>query len=112
MVIHWLQSAELIVKTVQGSDDHICLHACQDGDERLRYDSEQLDYRAYLLRRLRIPSGVVFGQGLVDMALIQGTPDVDSAVMQRLQSMSLAELEHLFLEFYQELQAVRQLPSE
>ncbi|CAL8466601.1 g6137 [Coccomyxa elongata] len=66
-------------------------------------DEGKARYRDYLLRRLRVPAGVVFGHGLVDLALIQGSEEVDSAVMQRLQANSLAELEHLFLEFYQEL---------
>jgi hypothetical protein len=78
----------------------------QGGSERQQFDSEQARYRAYLLQRLRVPSGVVFGHGLVDMALLQGAPDADSAAMQRLNSMSLAELEQFFLEFYHELQAV------
>jgi len=66
-------------------------------------DQGQLTYRDYLMRRLRVPAGVVFGHGLMDLALIHGSEEVDSAVMQRLQANSLAELEHLFLEFYQEL---------
>ncbi len=69
-------------------------------------DESKARYRDYLLRRLRVPAGVVFGHGLVDLALIQGSEEVDSAVMQRLQANSLAELEHLFLEFYQELMLV------
>lgn len=66
-------------------------------------DQDQLNYRDYLMRRLRVPAGVVFGHGLMDLALIHESEEVDSAIMQRLQANSLAELEHLFLEFYQEL---------
>lgn len=74
-------------------------------------DEEKTRYREYLLRRLRVPAGVVFGHGLVDLAVIQGSEEVDSAVMQRLQANSLAELEHLFLEFYQELMVVSAVPT-
>ena len=37
---------------------------------------------------------------------MQQEQDFDGAVMERLRSYSLAELEHLFLEFYVELTAV------
>lgn len=78
----------------------------QDPEGAKARDESKAQYRDYLLRRLRVPAGVVFGHGLVDLALIQGSEEVDSAVMQRLQANSLAELEHLFLEFYQELMLV------
>jgi hypothetical protein len=80
--------------------------AVQNSEGATARDEGKARYREYLLRRLRVPAGVVFGHGLVDLAVIQGSEEVDSAVMQRLQSNSLAELEHLFLEFYQELMVV------
>ena len=36
-------------------------------------DASKQKYRQYLLERLRIPAGVVFGHGLVNLALIQVT---------------------------------------
>ncbi|BDA41116.1 hypothetical protein COCOBI_01-7710 [Coccomyxa sp. Obi] len=80
-----------------------CVGLLSDPEGAKARDERKARYRDYLLRRLRVPAGVVFGHGLVDLALIQGSEEVDSAVMQRLQANSLAELEHLFLEFYQEL---------
>lgn len=85
----------------------VTLGFVQDPEAAKARDERKAQYRDYLLRRLRVPAGVVFGHGLVDLALIQGSEEVDSAVMQRLQANSLAELEHLFLEFYQELMLVR-----
>lgn len=38
---------------------------CEDAD------TSKEKYRQYLLERLRIPAGVVFGHGLVNLALIQ-----------------------------------------
>ncbi|CAK0756367.1 hypothetical protein CVIRNUC_002449 [Coccomyxa viridis] len=68
-------------------------------------DASKEKYREYLLDRLRVPAGVIFGHGIVNLALIQQEQDFDGAVMERLRSYSLAELEHLFLEFYVELTA-------
>ena len=34
-------------------------------------DLSKAKYRAYLLERLRVPAGVIFGHGIVNLALIQ-----------------------------------------
>lgn len=38
---------------------------CEDAD------ASKKRYREYLLKRLRVPAGVVFGHGIVNLALIQ-----------------------------------------
>ena len=38
-------------------------------------DASKQQYREYLLERLRVPAGVVFGHGIVNLALIQVTKD-------------------------------------
>ena len=38
---------------------------CEDAD------LSKATYRAYLLERLRVPAGVIFGHGIVNLALIQ-----------------------------------------
>jgi len=72
-------------------------------------DDKQRRFRDYLLKRLRAPAGVVFGHGLVDEAALQQAQGDESSdeVVTRLQSSSLAELEHFFLHFHAGLVEVR-----
>ena len=43
----------------------------QDAAERTKYDERHGAYREYLIRRLRLPAGVVYGHGLVNLGVLQ-----------------------------------------
>ena len=43
----------------------------QDGAERAAHDESHRTYREYLIRRLRLPAGVVYGHGLVNLGVLQ-----------------------------------------
>ena len=47
----------------------MCCH--KDDGEREKYDKYQRAYREYLIRRLRLPAGVVYGHGIVNMGVLQ-----------------------------------------
>ena len=50
-------------------------HVVQEPNMCEKADASKQQYREYLLERLRVPAGVVFGHGIVNLALIQVTED-------------------------------------